>query len=57
VQAQSIRNKQVLEEKDPAVRAKNLDELRAIAADRARAKDYLIRSSMIWSIRHAAAID
>jgi 3-(3-hydroxy-phenyl)propionate hydroxylase len=57
VQAQSIRNKQVLEEKDPAVRAKNLDELRATAADRARAKDYLIRSSMIWSIRHAAEID
>ena len=56
VQAQSIRNKQVLEEKDPAVRAKNLDELRATAADRARAKDYLIRSSMIWSVRHAASI-
>ena len=33
VQAQSIRNKQVLEEKDPAVRKHNLDELRAIAAD------------------------
>jgi 3-(3-hydroxy-phenyl)propionate hydroxylase len=57
VQAQSIRNKQVLEEKDPAVRAKNLDELRATAADRVRAKEYLIRSSMIWSVRHAASID
>ena len=56
VQAQSIRNKQVLEEKDPATRAKNLDELRAIAADRVRAKDYLVRSSMIWSVRHAASI-
>ncbi len=56
VQAQSIRNKQVLEEKDPAVRAHNLDELRATAADPARHKDYLIRSSMIWSLRHAAGI-
>ncbi len=57
VQAQSIRNKQVLEEKDPIVRAQNLAELRATAADRARHKDYLIRSSMIWSVRHAASID
>ncbi len=56
VQAQSIRNKQVLEEKDPAARAKNLDELRATAADRDRHKAYLIRSSMIWSVRHAAGI-
>ncbi len=56
VQAQSIRNKQVLEEKDPAVRQDNLDELRATAADPVRAKDYLIRSSMIWSVRHAASI-
>jgi len=57
VQAQSIRNKQVLEEKDPAVRAQNLAELRATAADRSRHKEYLIRSSMIWSVRHAASID
>ncbi len=56
VQAQSIRNKQVLEEKDPAARAKNLAELRATAADPARAKAYLVRSSMIASIRHAASI-
>jgi 3-(3-hydroxy-phenyl)propionate hydroxylase len=57
VQAQSIRNKQVLEEKDPAVRARNLDELRAIAADPVRHKDYVVRSSMIGSLRHAASID
>jgi 3-(3-hydroxy-phenyl)propionate hydroxylase len=57
VQAQSIRNKQVLEEKDPGVRARNLDELRAIAGDPARHKEYLVRSSMIWSLRHAASID
>jgi 3-(3-hydroxy-phenyl)propionate hydroxylase len=56
VQAQSIRNKQVLEEKDPAVRQQNLDELRAIAADPVRHKEYVVRSSMIWSVRHAAGI-
>jgi 3-(3-hydroxy-phenyl)propionate hydroxylase len=56
VQAQSIRNKQVLEEKDPAVRQRNLDELRAIAADPVRHKEYVVRSSMIWSVRHAASI-
>jgi 3-(3-hydroxy-phenyl)propionate hydroxylase len=57
VQAQSIRNKQVLEEKDPAVRRRNLDELRAIAADPVRHKEYVVRSSMIWSVRHAAGIE
>lgn len=57
VQAQSIRNKQVLEEKNPAVRQHNLDELRAIAADPVRHKEYVVRSSMIWSVRHAAGIE
>ena len=57
VQAQSIRNKQVLEEKDPAARQRNLDELRAIAADPVRHKEYVVRSSMIWSLRHAASIE
>lgn len=56
VQAQSIRNKQVLEEKDPAIQAKNIDELRTTGADPAKHKEYLIRSSMIWSVRHAASI-
>jgi 3-(3-hydroxy-phenyl)propionate hydroxylase len=57
VQAQSIHNKQLLEERDPAVRATHFDELRRIAADRATHKDYLLRSSMIWSVRRAASID
>ena len=57
VQAQSIHNKQLLEERDPAVRAKHFDELRRVAADRASHKDYLLRSSMIWSVRRAASID
>lgn len=57
VQAQSIRNKQLLDERDPAIRAQRLDELRRTAADRALAKQYLLRSSMIASVRSAAAVD
>jgi 3-(3-hydroxy-phenyl)propionate hydroxylase len=56
VQAQSISNKRMLEERDPAVRAQHFDELRRTAADRGRAHDYLLRSSMIWSVRRAAEI-
>ena len=56
VQAQSIRNKQLLEERDPEVRASRFDELRRTAADPARARDYLLRSSMIWSVRRAESV-
>ena len=56
VQAQSIRNKQLLEERDPDVRAARFDELRRTAADPARARDYLLRSSMIWSVRRAESV-
>ena len=57
VQAQSIHNKQLLEERDPVVREAHFDELRRTAADPAAARDYLLRSSMIWSVRRAASID
>jgi 3-(3-hydroxy-phenyl)propionate hydroxylase len=56
VQAQSIHNKHLLEERDPATRARHFDELRRIESHRAEAKDYLMRSSMIWSVRRAASI-
>jgi len=56
VQAMSIRNKKLLEERDPAVRAERLAELRETARDPARAKAYLMNSSMINSVREAAAI-
>lgn len=56
VQAQSIRNKQLLEERDPALRAERFDELRRVASDPKQQKDYLLKSSMIWSVRRAAAI-
>ena len=56
VQAMSIRNKRLLEEKDPAVRRERLDALRATAADPAKAKAFLLDTSMINSVREAAAI-
>jgi 3-(3-hydroxy-phenyl)propionate hydroxylase len=56
VQAISIRNKRLIEERDPEVRRRRLDEIRATAADPARAKAHLMNSSMISSVRKAAAI-
>ena len=56
VQAQSIRNKELLEEREPAVRAERLQELRRIAADPMRAREFLLRSSMIASVRRAAEV-
>ena len=56
VQEQSIANKKRLEERDPEVRKRNLDELAAIAADKERTRAFLLRTSMIASQRRAAAI-
>ena len=56
VQSQSIGNKKMLEEADPAKRAAIFDNLRRIAADREATRDFLVRSSMIWSVRRAAEI-
>ena len=51
VQQQTIANKKRLEEKDPAVREKNNAALRATAADRAAHRAYLLRASLIESLR------
>jgi 2-polyprenyl-6-methoxyphenol hydroxylase-like FAD-dependent oxidoreductase len=56
VQAQSIANKKQLEEHDPEIRRRNLDELGAIAADPARARQFMLRSSMLASQRRVAAM-
>jgi 3-(3-hydroxy-phenyl)propionate hydroxylase len=56
VQTQSIANKKLLEEADPAAREKRFDEMRQVAADKDAARDFLIKSSMIWSVRRAAEI-
>ncbi len=57
VQAQSIRNKKMMDERDPVVRERSFAELRRAAADPKLAKDFLLRSSMIASVRRAAEID
>jgi 3-(3-hydroxy-phenyl)propionate hydroxylase len=57
VQAHSIQNKKALEEKDPAVRKKHLDELRRISEDVTLHKKYLYRSSLIDSLNTANAVE
>lgn len=56
VQAQTMRNKKVMAETDPAVRRNNLDELRRTAEDPKLARAFLMRASMIDSLRQAASI-
>jgi 3-(3-hydroxy-phenyl)propionate hydroxylase len=55
-QAQTMRNKRLLTEKDPAVRRKNHDELRRTAEDPKLARAFLLRSSLIESLREAEQI-
>jgi 3-(3-hydroxy-phenyl)propionate hydroxylase len=57
VQAQTIANKRLLEERDPALRAKNLDELRRTAENPQSAKAYMRRASLMESLKSAAAIE
>lgn len=56
VQSQTVNNKKRLEEKDPAVRAANFEQLRQTAADPARHRQFLLRTSLIESVRKAALI-
>jgi 3-(3-hydroxy-phenyl)propionate hydroxylase len=56
VQQQSIENKKRLEARDPETRKRNLDELHAIAADPERARQFLLRTSMIASQRRIASM-
>lgn len=53
VQAMSIRNKQTMEERDPAVQRARLTELVAIAADPVRAREHLLKTSMISGLKRA----
>jgi 3-(3-hydroxy-phenyl)propionate hydroxylase len=55
-QAQTIRNKRLLAEKDPAIRERNHAELRRIAEDPKLARAFLLRSSLIESLREAERI-
>jgi 3-(3-hydroxy-phenyl)propionate hydroxylase len=51
VQAQTIQNKNRLEAKAPKKRKKFLDELQSIAADPKRARQFMLKSSMIEAMR------
>ena len=57
VQAQTIRNKQVIEETDPAIRRRRQDELRVLADDREKSIAFLLQTSMINAVRKSAAIE
>ncbi len=54
--AQADRNRARMREKDPARRLAMLGDLQRIAADRASLRDYLLKSSMIESLRLAARV-
>ena len=50
------RNKKLMEERDPAVRQRNLDEIRAIAADPDRAYRFMLNAAMITSLRRCGML-
>jgi len=55
-QAQTIRNKKLLMEKDPTVRQQNQEQLRKTAADPILARNFMLRASLINSVRQAQEI-
>lgn len=57
VQAQTLRNRRIMNETDPAARKVYHDELRDTVADPAKHKAYLMRSSMISSLRELEAVE
>jgi 3-(3-hydroxy-phenyl)propionate hydroxylase len=56
VQAMSIRNKRMMEERDPEVQRERLQEMIAVAADPARAREHLLNTSMISGLGRAAQV-
>jgi 3-(3-hydroxy-phenyl)propionate hydroxylase len=56
VQKMSIRNKQLLQERDPAVQRQHLEALMAVAADPAKARAHMLESSMILGLQRANAL-
>jgi 3-(3-hydroxy-phenyl)propionate hydroxylase len=55
-QAQTIRNKRLLEERDPVVRRRNHDELRRQSEDPVLARKCLLRTALFDSLREAERI-
>jgi 3-(3-hydroxy-phenyl)propionate hydroxylase len=55
-QAQTMRNKKLLAEQDPAVRKRNHDELRRTSEDPVLARKFLLRTALFESLKEAEAI-
>jgi 3-(3-hydroxy-phenyl)propionate hydroxylase len=55
-QAQTIRNKKVMEERDPQIRQQNLDDLRRTADNPSSAKAYMRRAALLDSLQAARAV-
>jgi 3-(3-hydroxy-phenyl)propionate hydroxylase len=55
-QAQTIQNKKLLEERDPATRAKNLAALRRTGDDAQQSRTYMRRAALIESLESAASV-
>jgi 3-(3-hydroxy-phenyl)propionate hydroxylase len=56
INAITERNKKLMEERDPAIRARNLERMAAIAADPKLAYEYMLEASMIASLRRCAML-
>jgi 3-(3-hydroxy-phenyl)propionate hydroxylase len=56
VQAQSIRNKEVLQEPDPQARQRQFDEMRATTADKEKHLTYLRNASLLAMVNEANSI-
>lgn len=56
INAMTARNKRLLEERDPEVRQRTLDEWRRIAADPSLAYEHLLQTSMIASLRRSGML-
>jgi 3-(3-hydroxy-phenyl)propionate hydroxylase len=57
VQQQTHRNQQIISEREPETRKKSLDAMRRTGTDKKAAREYMLRSSMIASMRRAAEIE
>lgn len=56
INAITERNKKLMEERDPEVRQRNLDEIAAVAADPDRAYQFMLNAAMITSLRRSGML-
>jgi len=56
VQRITIRNKRLVEERDPKIRRRRQDEIRALGADKEKQYEFLLDTSMISMVRKATAV-